>query len=311
MRGCLTVYSLLYVFKHIDSLAHQVHRRLPTTCADVTCLGCIAFAYYRECFPKAQTLVFEHLHKAIETPIIIHQAVADTSLVPIFGDLMLLLLDDHLPLGKIANDNSPLSQSVRDEMGGFVQTVTLLAALLLSNPLVDSREMEIPAGFLLAAVAFGAEFVELLVVPAIALESADVVEASLVVKACCQGLDAQVKGHDAVIAHGTSLPLFLLLAGLVPTILVVLSGIFIDERAAVVAACVPGYRYFMKMVGWCFSEMCDDVGITFGSPLSASTSRKHYGVSYDLVQVHGGIAEGKELMPWLDSGEPWFLFAFS
>ena len=124
MRGCLTVYSLLYVFKHIDSLAHQVHRRLPTTCADVTCLGCIAFAYYRECFPKAQTLVFEHLHKAIETPIIIHQAVADTSLVPLSGGLLFLFRNDHLPLGKIADDHSPFNQSVRDEMGGFVQPAT-------------------------------------------------------------------------------------------------------------------------------------------------------------------------------------------
>src|SRR5260221_10213164 len=27
--------------------------------------GCIAFVYDIQCFPKAQTLVFEHLHKAV------------------------------------------------------------------------------------------------------------------------------------------------------------------------------------------------------------------------------------------------------
>src|SRR5260221_11013089 len=34
-------------------------------------LGRIALVYYRKCFPKAQTLVFEHLHKAVESPVII------------------------------------------------------------------------------------------------------------------------------------------------------------------------------------------------------------------------------------------------
>jgi hypothetical protein len=36
-----------------------------------------------------------------------------------------LLLDDHLLLGKIADDHSPFSQSECDEMRGFVQTVAL------------------------------------------------------------------------------------------------------------------------------------------------------------------------------------------
>jgi len=100
--------------------------------------GRIALINYRECFPKAQTLVFEHLHKAIQPPIIIHRPIANASLLPLLGGLVLLLLDDHLPLGKIADHHSPFSQSVCDEMGGFVQTVLLLTTLFLGNPLVDS-----------------------------------------------------------------------------------------------------------------------------------------------------------------------------
>jgi hypothetical protein len=83
-------------------------------------------------FPKAQTLVGKHLHKAIEIPIIIHQEVADLPLSFLFRDLTLLFLDDHLPLGKIANDHSPFSQCVNDEMGGFVQIVALFVAFLFS-----------------------------------------------------------------------------------------------------------------------------------------------------------------------------------
>src|SRR5205085_5271703 len=126
------------------------------------------------------TLVGKHLHKTIEPPIIVHHAVADLPLAPLFAGLMLLLLDDHLPLGKIADHHSPFSQSVRDEMRGFVQTVLLFAALLLRNPLVDCGEMDIPAGILLALVAFGGILVELVIVPAVTLESDDVVEAPLV-----------------------------------------------------------------------------------------------------------------------------------
>ncbi len=37
-------------------------------------------------------------------PVIIHHAVADAPLVLLFGGLVLLLFDDHLPLGKIAYD---------------------------------------------------------------------------------------------------------------------------------------------------------------------------------------------------------------
>src|SRR5260370_32245378 len=39
-------------------------------------LGRIALIYYRECFPKTQTLVRKHLRKAVEPPIIIYHAIA-------------------------------------------------------------------------------------------------------------------------------------------------------------------------------------------------------------------------------------------
>jgi hypothetical protein len=106
-------------------------------------LRCVAFIDYKEFFPKAQTLVGKHPHKAVETPIIVHHAVAYLPLPSFFGSLVLLLLDDHLPLGKIADDHSPFSQCASDEMGGFMQTVSLLAALLLRYPLVDTREVDV------------------------------------------------------------------------------------------------------------------------------------------------------------------------
>ena len=98
--------------------------------ADMTHSCRIAFTYYMQFFPKAQTLVAKHLHKAVQPPVIIHYAVAYLPLSPVFGGLTLLLLDDHLPLGKIANDHSPFSQCASDEMGGFVQTVLLFMVLL-------------------------------------------------------------------------------------------------------------------------------------------------------------------------------------
>src|SRR5713226_3813275 len=112
----------------------------------MTCFGGMTFVYYREFFPKTQTLVGKHLHKAVETPIIIDHAVADLPFPLLFGGLVFLLFDDHLPLGKIADHHSPFSQSVCDEMGGFVQTVSLLAPLFLGYLFVDVREIEIAAG---------------------------------------------------------------------------------------------------------------------------------------------------------------------
>ncbi len=146
----------------------------------------MTFVYYKQFFPKTQTLVGKHLHKAVETPIIVHHAVAYLPFPPLFAGLMLLFLNDHLPLGKIANDHSPFSQCASDEVRGFMQTVSLFAALLLRNPFIDLGEMDVSTGFLLALVALGANLVELLVVGAVALEAADVVETSLVGVAHCQ-----------------------------------------------------------------------------------------------------------------------------
>ena len=95
----------------------------------MTHLGRIALIHYREFFPKAQTFIDKHLHEAVDVPVIIHHAVANEPLALFFEGLVLLLFDDHLPLGKIANDNSPFSQFASDEMGGFVQTVALFAPL--------------------------------------------------------------------------------------------------------------------------------------------------------------------------------------
>src|SRR5689334_20138 len=126
------------------------------------------------------TLVGKHLHKTVEAPIIVHHAVADLSLPPLFRSLLLFLLNNHLPLGKIANHHSSFSQSVRDEMRSFMQTVLLLAPLLLRDSLINFGEMDVAAGFLLTFVAFGTDFVELLIIPTIALEAADVVETAFV-----------------------------------------------------------------------------------------------------------------------------------
>ena len=76
----------------------------------MTHFGGIALINYIQFFPKALTLVFQHLHKAVKPPIIIHYTVADLPLALLFAGLALFLLDDHLPLGKIANDHSPFSQ---------------------------------------------------------------------------------------------------------------------------------------------------------------------------------------------------------
>src|SRR5712692_9344748 len=97
----------------------------------MTHLGGIAFADDMQFFPKAHTLVLKHMHKAVESPIIIHHAVADAPLLGLFRGLFLVFLHDHLPLGKIANDNSSFSQFASDEMRSFMQTVALFVAFLL------------------------------------------------------------------------------------------------------------------------------------------------------------------------------------
>src|SRR5260370_70634 len=76
------------------------------------------------------------------------------------------------------------------------------------TPLGDAGEMGVAAGFFFALVWLGGDFMDLLVIPAVALETADAVEASLVVHPCCQRLDTQVKGDDAVITHRACLLFF-------------------------------------------------------------------------------------------------------
>jgi hypothetical protein len=122
----ITIHHQAAVLTAIRSFP-QRHGLLVLTA--MTHLGGTAFINDMQFFPVQQTLIFKHPHKAVETPIIIHHAVAYTPLGSFPGRLLLLLLDDHLPLGKIANDHSPFSQSVSDEMGGFVQTVALFVTL--------------------------------------------------------------------------------------------------------------------------------------------------------------------------------------
>ena len=50
----------------------------------MTHLRRIASINHRQFFPVEQTLIFKHLYKAVETPIIIHRAIADTPLLASF-----------------------------------------------------------------------------------------------------------------------------------------------------------------------------------------------------------------------------------
>jgi hypothetical protein len=164
-------------------------RHVPLVLAHMTHLGGIALTYYMQFFPKAHTLVRKHVHKAIKPPTIIHHAVAHAALLALFGGLLLVFLDDHLPLGKIANHHSSFSQSVCDEMRSFMQRVALFVAFAFRDAAIHLGEMDVAARLLLTAVALGTKLVELSVVPAVALEPADVVEASLVGVARRQGVE--------------------------------------------------------------------------------------------------------------------------
>ncbi len=246
------------------------------------------------------------MHKAIESPIIIHQAVTDLPLAPFFRGLSLVSFDDHLPLGKIADDHSPFSQSVGDELRSFMQTVALFAALLLGNPLVDVGEIDVPAGLFLALVAFGANLVELFVVPAIALEAPDVVETSLVAVAGCQGLDAQVKGDNTICPQGTVFAFLAPLVFLVVVIVFVLLSLVVDERAKIVATRISGYRHFVKVVRRVFGQMRHNIGVAFRPPVATSAGWQNDAVPLHL-QVHGRITQGEKLMVRLEAREAWFL----
>lgn len=107
--------------------------------------------------------------------------------------------------------------------------------------------MQIATRFLLTFVSLGPQLVQLLVVVAIAFEAADMVEPALVIHPCCQRLDAQVKGHHAVITQRTWLAFFASLACCAVLIVFVLLRIVIDERAIIAPTPIPGDGHFMKI----------------------------------------------------------------
>src|SRR5713226_2034950 len=169
--------------------------------------------------------------------------------------------------------------------------------------------MDVAAGRLLTTVAFGANLVQLLVVPTVALEPADVVETSLVGDPCCQRFDAQVEGYGTIITHGALLAFVALLACLVVLLICfALLCIIVDERAIVVASCIPGYGHLAKVLRRGFSEMGDDVGIALGSPFATSACGKNQRVAL-YFQVHRWIAKGEELMSRLEPWKSWFLLS--
>src|SRR5579871_129806 len=137
--------------------------------------------------------------------------------------------------------------------------------------------MEIPSRLFLAAIPFRADFIKLLVIPLMALEAANVIEAPVLVHARCQGFDAQIEGYH--------LPsrLYLVLPR-------------IDERSGVVAACVPADRHFPIACWWGFGESRNNrrIGLIFlAAPASCGQQDR---VAYD-IDVHGWVAEREKLMP--------------
>ena len=102
--------------------------------------GLARFAFIDDCqdFPSQETFVGEHLHKAVEAPIVVDTAMEGFQMLG-------MLLGDHLPLGKISDHHSAFNQSVSDEMRGFVQTVPLFVAFAFRDTLVDRTEVDIPS----------------------------------------------------------------------------------------------------------------------------------------------------------------------
>ena len=154
----------------------QRHRLLIATA--MTLLGRIAFTNTIQCFPVQQTLVGKHLHKARETPIIVNQTVSDLPLASFLRSFLLVCFENHLLLGKIANDHSAFSQSVGDKMRCFVQTVALFAAFAFGYALVDLGEIHVSPRFLFTAIALGSKLIQLLVVPTIPFEPTNVIKLS-------------------------------------------------------------------------------------------------------------------------------------
>ena len=65
--------------------------------------------------------------------------------------LLVMLLGDHLALGKIADHNSSLNQFVGDKVGSLMQAIPLLVALLVGDTLIHLGEVSIASGFLLTS----------------------------------------------------------------------------------------------------------------------------------------------------------------
>src|ERR1051326_5248678 len=134
--------------------------------------------------------------------------------------------------------------------------------------------MDIPTRFLFAAVPPGADLVQLLVIPASALEPADVVEATLPVVADSQGLEAQIEGHHTT---GLFLPFWRL----------------IDKGGVIVAARISGNCHLAKATRRHFGKVGNDSGKAFVLPLAASGQHQLLAVK---AHIHGWITEGEELM---------------
>ena len=80
------------------------------------------------------TFVGEHLEEGGESPIVVDGPIE--VLV-----LLVMLFHHHLPLGKIADHNSPFNQFVANEMRGLMQAIALFVTFLLRDTSIDLREM--------------------------------------------------------------------------------------------------------------------------------------------------------------------------
>src|SRR5262245_57914085 len=134
------------------------------------------------------------MHKAVQPPVV-EDGTVQTSLLMLCLLFLLMGFGDQLPLGKIANHHGAFNQSAGDEMRGFMQTVPLFMALAFRDAPIHLSQVEVSARFLLAAVALGANRVELAVVPAMPREAANGVEAAPHVHAGCQGFDTEIEGE--------------------------------------------------------------------------------------------------------------------
>src|SRR5258708_8255737 len=137
---------------------------------------------------RTDRTVGEHLGEGIQSPVIKHRTIA------IFVPL-LVLFHYHLSLTQITNHHSSLNQFVSNEMRCFMQSVALLVAFFLSNPLIDCAQMDRTPRLLFALVTLRSQLVQLAVVPLSTLEATHMVETALLVHAAYQRLDSRVKSN--------------------------------------------------------------------------------------------------------------------